>query len=35
MESAVITKSFEGVPITLVAASIVSLAFMGFSGMGA
>jgi electron transport complex protein RnfA len=35
MESATITKSFEGVPITLIAASIVSLAFMGFSGMGA
>lgn len=33
MESCKITKSFEGVPITLIAASIVSLAFMGFSGM--
>jgi len=33
MESAKITKSFAGIPITLLAASIVSLAFMGFSGM--
>lgn len=33
MESSVITKSFEGIPITLLAASIVSLAFMGFGGM--
>ena len=33
MESTVITKSFDGIPITLVAASIVSLAFMGFSGV--
>ena len=33
MESSVITKSFDGIPITLIAASIVSLAFMGFSGM--
>jgi len=33
MESAKITKSFDGIPITLIAASIVSLAFMGFSGV--
>lgn len=33
LESAVITKNFDGIPITLVAASIVSLAFMGFSGV--
>lgn len=33
MESAEICKSFSGIPITLIAASIVSLAFMGFSGM--
>ena len=34
LESATITKSFDGVPITLIAASIVSLAFMGFGGIG-
>lgn len=33
LESAVITKNFDGIPITLMAASVVSLAFMGFSGM--
>jgi electron transport complex protein RnfA len=33
MESANIPKSFEGVPSTLIAASILSLSFMGFSGM--
>lgn len=33
MANAVITKSFDGIPITLIAASIVSLAFMGFSGV--
>jgi len=33
MESAQITKSYDGIPITLIAASIVSLAFMGFSGV--
>lgn len=33
MEDSVILKSFEGVPITLIAASIVSLAFMGFGGV--
>lgn len=33
MESAKISKSFEGIPITLIAASIVSVAFMGFSGV--
>lgn len=33
MESAKVTKNFDGIPITLIAASIVSLAFMGFSGM--
>lgn len=33
LENATITKSFDGIPITLIAASIVSLAFMGFSGV--
>jgi electron transport complex protein RnfA len=33
MESAKVPKAFEGIPITLVAASIVSVAFMGFSGI--
>lgn len=33
MEGTKIAKSFEGVPITLIAASIVSLAFMGFAGV--
>lgn len=33
MESSIISKSFEGVPITLIAAAIVSLSFMGFSGV--
>jgi electron transport complex, RnfABCDGE type, A subunit len=33
MEGAPISKSFEGIPITLLAASIVSIAFMGFSGV--
>ena len=33
MEGANIPKSFEGIPVTLIAASIVSVAFMGFSGM--
>jgi len=33
MEGCKITKSFDGVPITLIAASIVALAFMGFSGV--
>ena len=33
MESCTVSRSFEGVPITLVAASIVALAFMGFSGV--
>lgn len=33
IESAQITKSFDGIPITLIAASIVSLAFMGFGGV--
>jgi electron transport complex protein RnfA len=33
MENATITKSFEGIPITLVAASVVSLSFMGFGGV--
>jgi electron transport complex protein RnfA len=26
-------KSFEGIPITLIAASIVSLSFFGFTGV--
>ncbi len=33
MESSDIPKAFKGLPITLVAASIVSLAFMGFGGI--
>lgn len=33
MEGAKLPKAFEGIPITLIAASIVSVAFMGFSGM--
>lgn len=33
MESAKVTKSFDGIPITLIAASIVAVAFMGFSGV--
>lgn len=33
MELCKVPKSFEGLPITLVAASIVSLSFMGFGGM--
>lgn len=33
MESCDIPKSLKGLPITLVAASLVSLSFMGFSGL--
>lgn len=33
LEYARVPECFEGLPITLVAASIVSLSFMGFSGM--
>ena len=33
MESGRVPKSFEGIPITLVAASILAVAFMGFSGV--
>ncbi len=33
MEGANVPKAFKGLPITLVAASIVSLAFFGFSGI--
>lgn len=33
IENAKIAKSFDGIPITLIAASIVSVAFMGFSGV--
>ena len=33
MEFSVTPKSFEGFPIALVAASLISLAFMGFSGL--
>ncbi|MEG1777437.1 MAG: Rnf-Nqr domain containing protein, partial [Angelakisella sp.] len=28
-----ITQSFDGIPITLIAASIVSMSFMGFGGL--
>ena len=33
METVEFPKSFQGVPITLVAASIVSMSFMGFAGV--
>lgn len=33
MQNASPSKSFEGIPLTLVAASIVSLVFLGFNGM--
>ena len=33
MESCEVSKSFQGLPITLVAASIVSLSFFGFAGV--
>ena len=33
MESATVTKSFQGMPITLIAAGIVALAFAGFNGL--
>lgn len=33
MELCKVPKSFEGLPITLVAAAIVSMSFMGFGGM--
>ena len=33
LESCDIPKSFQGLPITLVAASLVSLSFMGFAGL--
>ena len=33
MEFAKCPKCFEGFPIALVAASLISLAFMGFSGL--
>lgn len=33
LEDIDIPKSFEGVPITLIAASVLSLSFMGFSGV--
>ena len=33
MEYADIPETFKGVPATLVAASIVSVSFMGFSGL--
>jgi electron transport complex protein RnfA len=33
MEGSNIPKAFKGMPITLIAASIVSLSFIGFSGM--
>ncbi len=33
LESADIPKTFKGLPITLVAASLVSLSFLGFSGL--
>lgn len=35
IENADIPKTFKGVPATLIAASIVSISFMGFSGLGA
>lgn len=33
MEGANIPKAFQGIPATLIAASIISLAFMGFAGI--
>lgn len=33
LRNATPSKSFEGIPLTLISASIVSLAFMGFSGV--
>jgi len=33
MESGIFSKSFEGMPITLIAASIIALSFMGLSGV--
>jgi len=33
LESGIFPKSFEGAPITLIAASIVALSFMGFGGV--
>lgn len=33
LEGVKIAKAFDGIPITLIAASIVSVAFMGFSGV--
>ena len=33
IENSKISKSFEGLPITLIAASIVSMSFMGFGGL--
>jgi electron transport complex protein RnfA len=33
LEGARAPRSFEGAPVTLIAASIVSLAFMGFAGV--
>ena len=33
VEQAMPPKSFEGLPITLVAAAMVSLSFMGFGGI--
>lgn len=33
IEGSKITKSFDGIPITLIAASIVSMSFMGFGGL--
>ena len=33
MENMDIPESFQGLPITLIAASIVSMSFMGFSGV--
>jgi electron transport complex protein RnfA len=33
IDDSVISKSFKGLPVTLIAASIVSLAFLGFAGV--
>ena len=33
LESADVPKALEGLPITLVSASIVSMSFLGFSGL--
>ena len=33
LENAEVPKPFDGIPVTLIAASITSLSFMGFAGI--